>query len=393
MEWHSTACVVHRRFPAIRIERDGEGLRGPAFPLFNIKTNLRECNMSPSVRGADFPRNRGRRLPAGFTLVELLVVITIIGILIALLLPAVQSARESARRTQCSNNLKQMGLAAIEHEQAQGTFPVGGWGWAWSGDPNRGFSVKQPGGFFYNILPFMEQQPLHDLGMGLTGTPLGDAARQTFQTPVAAFNCPSRRPLQAWPYTPQAVYNKSSGNLAGRADYAANAGDTVIDAGLTGPGSLAAGDSVLPQVLASRTAGGGFGTTVTMNQDGISFTLSAIKMAHITDGASNTFLAGEKYLNPDRYYGGSIGGGDDQGWDLAYDWDTARFAGTLLPVYQDQAGFDPCYQFGSAHAGAAGMVFCDGSVHAIGYGIDLTTLGYLANRADGKPIDWSKVQQ
>ena len=81
----------------------------------------------------------------GFTLVELLVVITIIGILIALLLPAVQAAREAARRAQCANNLKQMGLACLGHEEAHGHFPTGGWGWGWLGDPDRGFRQRQSG--------------------------------------------------------------------------------------------------------------------------------------------------------------------------------------------------------------------------------------------------------
>ena len=98
-----------------------------------------------------------------FTLVELLVVITIIGILIALLLPAVQAAREAARMLQCQNNLKQISLAALDHEHINGWFPTGGWGYNWVGDPNRGFGRDQPGGFFYNCLPYMEQQALHDL--------------------------------------------------------------------------------------------------------------------------------------------------------------------------------------------------------------------------------------
>ncbi len=102
---------------------------------------------------------------AGFTLVELLVVITIIGILIALLLPAVQAAREAARQVQCKNNLKQIALAALGHEQNRGFFPTGGWGISWVGDPDRGQTFgdaqHQPGNWLYSCLPFLEQETLY----------------------------------------------------------------------------------------------------------------------------------------------------------------------------------------------------------------------------------------
>ena len=92
-------------------------------------------------------------------------VITIIGILIALLLPAVQVAREAARTAQCQNNIKQLALGCLAHEAVIKRFPTGGWGFSWTGDPDRGNDWRQPGGWIYNDLPYMEQQALHDLGM------------------------------------------------------------------------------------------------------------------------------------------------------------------------------------------------------------------------------------
>ena len=106
-----------------------------------------------------------------FTLVGLLVVITIIGILISLLLPAVQAAREAARRLQCASNLKQIGLATSSFESSCGHLPPDGWGIIWLGDPDHGRDWKQPGGWIYNLLPFVEQQGLHDMQSGQTGSP------------------------------------------------------------------------------------------------------------------------------------------------------------------------------------------------------------------------------
>src|SRR5262249_46784450 len=146
--------------------------------------------MLRSIRAAD------RRKICAFTLVELLVVIAIIGILIALLLPAVQAAREAARRSQCKNNLKQLGLACQNHLNSQRAFPSGGWGWHWVGDPDRGYGTNQPGGWTYSLLSFIEGDTTRNLGKGLPyGTGVGkkyDALSQMQLQSSSTFVCPSR---------------------------------------------------------------------------------------------------------------------------------------------------------------------------------------------------------
>ena len=119
---------------------------------------------------------------AGFTLVELLVVIAIIGILVGLLMPAVDAARESGRRAQCLNNLHQLAAACLQHDTKMQFLPTGGWGCYWGGETDRGFGITQPGGWHYNILPFIDLADLHDLDKGLSrGTGANDPTSPRFQ--------------------------------------------------------------------------------------------------------------------------------------------------------------------------------------------------------------------
>jgi prepilin-type N-terminal cleavage/methylation domain-containing protein/prepilin-type processing-associated H-X9-DG protein len=311
---------------------------------------------------------------SGFTLVELLVVITIIGILIALLLPAVQAAREAARRMQCTNNLKQISLGALTHEQAMGWFPAGGYctdgtsagGGFVASDPDKGFGQGQHNGWFFNILPFIEQQTLHDLGAGLSDTAKKPLFAQREQTLLPTMNCPSRRSLIA-----RAVYggrtwsNCNTFTNAAKGDYAANAGTNASP-------EL---DYYTPDVPSKNT--------------GICFFKSLIRVSDITDGLSNTYFAGEKSLNPDYYETGQSGGDDDTMY-MGCNVDSIRSTSNSYVLLPDQPGTENPYVFGSAHAGGFNMAFCDGSVQSISYSIDKDVHANLGNRKDGAVIDGSK---
>lgn len=140
---------------------------------------------------------------SAFTLIELLATIAVIGLLIALLIPAVHSAREAARRVSCSNNPRQISLGSLQHESHHGALPSGGWGFLWVGDPDRGAGPNQPGGWCYSLLPFLEQSSLWQLrsdGDVRTITPTqAQAGTRVVQTSLPVFTCPSRRSAQPWP--------------------------------------------------------------------------------------------------------------------------------------------------------------------------------------------------
>jgi prepilin-type N-terminal cleavage/methylation domain-containing protein/prepilin-type processing-associated H-X9-DG protein len=330
---------------------------------------------------------------SGFTLVELLVVITIIAILIALLLPAVQTAREAARKTQCNNNLKQLALGCIAHEQQQGFFPTGGWIWHWQGDPDRGFDRRQCGGWIYNILPFIDQTALHDMGAGMTLANKKIAFRQAGQVPLQVLHCPTRRPATVYPGT-QNLYNVApyDGISTARTDYAANGGTLGPNWWDDGMGA-STGD---PTVVDSPSFV--WPTAIIKNSNGIVSTVSTVRVADVGDGVSATYLVGEKVLNPDSYLGGQQGTDNNAIYE-GYDWDINRWSlwngSTTNPVYSlpfpDTPGNDDLTSFGSAHVNSFNMAFCDGSVHAISYNIDMLAHGHFCDRNDGRPVDAKKL--
>src|SRR5271166_4344647 len=155
-------------------------------------------------RGRHYGITVSRQKNTAFTLVEMLVVIAILGILMGLLLPAVNSVRESMRRTQCKNNLAQLGRAALQHLTVQGHFPSSGWGYNWTGDPDHGFGARQPGGWIYNSLPYLGMDIIHDKGKGLDGTagpssPKGEALQEPMIAVIQVVICPTRRRAVAYP--------------------------------------------------------------------------------------------------------------------------------------------------------------------------------------------------
>ena len=350
-------------------------------------------------------RLRARR--AGFTLVELLVVIAIIGILVGLLVPAVQMARESGRRTRCSNNLKQIGLAAQAHMLASGNeqYPTGGWGRKWVGDYERGIGQRQPGGWVYNLLPFLEQKDLHDWGKPKDGSTPSAATKKTAaayvsRMPLEGFICPTRRPLRAFPRPSTSVLtnadpNPADNNVSGRSDYAVNATYQKGQSGtvkflVDGPADTTAGDNA---------------ATVTNKPSvfvGVCYERSVLRAASVTDGTTYTIFAGEKSMDPSHYMTGSDPGDEDPmyaGFSQS-NYRAAYFntdSDQHLPRLDVSGATDPKLKadplaFGSAHAAGCHFVFCDGSVKLLSFTVEGSVYHNLGARNDNpSPPDMSKL--
>ncbi len=321
--------------------------------------------------------NRSCFLKRGFTLVELLVVITIIGILMGLLMPALGSARESARQTQCKNNLHNIGLACNAHRKAWNSFPSAGWGWNWTADADMGFGRGQPGSWTYSLLPYMDQETLHDLGKNMPDATKRLQNQVRERTPMAIMNCPTRRKPQGYAVSQsntcincdRPMTSADAASLMGRCDYAACFGTESIGASLMGD------NGSYPK---SVTEYASYKTDPSKwNQqyyDGVIFRASQVQT--IKGGESQTYLIGERNCMIDHYEDGLVED-DDQGMYIGFDRDNARSGGFTPMRDHDQAwwtaqgtGDSRKSRFGSAHANNFNMVFCDGSIHTISYDID-----------------------
>ena len=309
-------------------------------------------------------------------------VIAIIGVLVALLLPAVQAAREAARRSQCQNNLKQLSLACIQHHDAKQYFPSGGWGWQWTGDADRGSGREQPGGWCYNILPFFEQQAIHRLPADGAKDAINAAQRtgaKTMETtPIPTFNCPSRRPAILFAIkADEHPYVSRNADAAGivavaRGDYAANCGlPNYVDKTYANDPQKADedDDNNAQNPPGSVPLAANFVWPDFEEWEGVIYATSQVEERQITDGTTNTYLVGERYIDALAYDTGH----DYTDTESVY---TGNNDDTLRnradPPLQDTPGLGEYGQrsFGSAHPATWHMAMCDGSVHALSYDID-----------------------
>lgn len=368
-----------------------------------------------------------RRSRDGFTLIELLVVIAIIGVLVSLLLPAVQSAREAARRAQCTNNLKQIGLGHLNFESTYGYLPTG----SYDGDPQAVTTsgVPDPNGYnyteavgsqygtttccnaaspngwnnFFKILPYLEQQQVYNLANFNspaihTGRPSNfNGENDVARVAIANYFCPSRR--SPTPY---------GGNYY-RNDYAGSVGFMQgqwyecdgYNGQFNSTQFVPAAPNGLTPTADERTQ---------VNHGNTPSRKGAIvwpalgdkrKLADITDGTSNSILGGEKCL-PQPIQGSD--GGDNERWNNSgWDEDVIRFH--FVPS-ADKGGYgsalyrgvcntpsnpnDPKTgtlwrrMFGSSHPGGSNVVLCDGSVRFLKFAIDPGAMRKLSVIDDGE---------
>jgi prepilin-type N-terminal cleavage/methylation domain-containing protein/prepilin-type processing-associated H-X9-DG protein len=309
--------------------------------------------------GFRIARNRAANVRA-FTLVELLVVIAIIGVLVALLLPAVQAAREAARRTQCVNHLKQIGIATHNYHDTYNALPNS------RRDANYTWLTV--------LLPYVEQSAIYDKWNLVTNnfyvqTPEVMAAK------VNVYFCPSRRTSGTAKISQEPRDNTTSPLYqVAPADYAICTGDSAVNNGdywqWNGVQTPANGVGVIWN--------GNMSTTPAVLPGGPAFKVTA--MREVTDGTSNTFLVGDKHIYQKGLNNPSYGDGGCFNGDKGH---SHRAVGTTIPLSKGPADAT-ARAFGSWHPGVTNFVMVDGSVRSVSNSTNPQLLGWLAGKDDGQ---------
>jgi len=301
----------------------------------------------------------------GFTLIELLVVIAIIAILIALLLPAVQQAREAARRTQCRNNLKQLGLAFHNYHDNFQMFPSGYY-------QKAGYQIGWPG----RVLPYLDQAPLYNTIGSFAGeineiqpyrlaASPSNGTNSAFTSPITVLTCPSSELGETAPANGSATGPQTN---HGSLHYRGSGGS--VDVGFVS---------------------GFSSSTHNYTTSGVIYPTHTTRIRDITDGTSNTFLLGEYSSKLDGWSSASFG--DMYPWT----WGTYEYSGgadgylmidskaTQFPI-----GSGTITTFGvswrSAHTGGTHMLLCDGAVRFLSESTNLDLLKALATRSSGEVV-------
>ena len=345
----------------------------------------------------------------GFTLVELLVVIAIIGILVGMLLPAVQQVREAARRTQCANNLRQLGIAMLNYESSFGEFPPG-----YLSEPTRDGNVPSgifidpntwdaaPGwGWAAHLLPYMEQGNLRN-ALDFDQPIWAAVNRPAIETQVETFLCPSssgeRNAMEVVdenenPYSPDGVTSL----LLGRSDYVASHGQESC----WGECGAAGQAVVFTNIYTSETTTIDVFGDVSQVADGPFYRNSRTKLSEITDGTSSSIFLGEHSSRlSDKTWVGVIPGASIH---PRFDSPENGFDGaaTMTLVHAGPSGGElditgfpiihpinfPTYHVGqmfSEHPGGGNITFGDGSVHFFSEQIDLITFAELSSLNEGE---------
>ena len=312
-----------------------------------------------------------------FTVVELLVVIAIIGVLMALTLPAVQFAREAARRSSCSNNLRQIGIGSMAHVEAWQYYPNAGVHWndgrqkATSGAPRT--ANRQNWGPFYQILPYIEQKAIFE----------NPVDTEVAAAVIKTYFCPTRRKPQALP----GVQSGMPDGMRGQIDYAGSGGSGLQRdrkhphaplSSLPGYGvqfpdawSFYRQMGVIIPRTEDNDRGGGWHGKIVNEQ---------ITQTEIIDGTSNTMMFGERNWNR---LGNSTHWDENNGYINGWDWDTIRWSySNPVPDRRDTSYYD--LRFGSSHPAVFMVTMADGSVRPIQFSINLATFRAITDRHDGQ---------